>query len=382
MLLALAWLVPACLAQLAVETAVPVPQGIGAAAVPYASPQALPAAVETRPLETLPEFRVGAYNVLNLFEKVGNHDPAPGGGLRRTSDPVSKTEEQLRGAAKAILDTRLDIVALQEVENVAALERFNRDFLGSRYRTFLIEGNDPRGIDVGFLVKKDLPLELEPRTHKDEEWDDPVLGRRSKVFSRDLPSLVVRKTGEKDPLFVLFGTHMKSLRTRDPRDPQSRVLRRAQGERTARILDRYRREFGADVPILVAGDFNGDVATDPAIAAVKAGGLTDTFDLQPKTLPAPKRITHTYHPRDGPTEAKQVDAVLASEAFRGAVIGSKVYRYRDEQGRIKPIPRTYEERSRNPSDHFLVVLRLSLKRVRRLVSTASPLGSTRRPPGP
>jgi len=58
-----------------------------------------------------------------------------------------------------------DIIALQEVENVAILERLRTEYLsGLGYRpAILVEGDDVRGIDVAFLSK--LPLQGEPVLH-------------------------------------------------------------------------------------------------------------------------------------------------------------------------------------------------------------------------
>lgn len=58
-----------------------------------------------------------------------------------------------------------DIIALQEVENVAILERLRIDYLdGLGYRrAILVEGADARGIDVAFLSR--LPLAHEPILH-------------------------------------------------------------------------------------------------------------------------------------------------------------------------------------------------------------------------
>jgi endonuclease/exonuclease/phosphatase family metal-dependent hydrolase len=58
-----------------------------------------------------------------------------------------------------------DIVALQEIENLAILERLRKDYLGAaNYRPgILIDGSDERGIDVAFLSR--LPLDGEPKLH-------------------------------------------------------------------------------------------------------------------------------------------------------------------------------------------------------------------------
>ncbi len=333
----------------------------GAAAVGEpVSPVAAPVA-PVRALEAIKQLKVGSYNVENLFEQVGAHvpDPANPGKLKRISDAQPKPEWKLREEGKIILENDLDIVTLAEVEDIQALEDFNRRFLGGAYRTFLIEGNDERGIDIAFLVKKDLPFDIEQRSHKEEAWVDPVLGGAPRrLFSRDLTSLVVRAPGKSEPLFVLFGTHYKSKRDRDAHDPESVIMRTAQVQRTAEIMERYRKEFGANVPMMIAGDFNGAVAEEAAYTPLfAAAGLTDSFDAAPNPPSREERITHTYHPRGGPAHYAQMDAVLVSKSLRAAVQSATVYRYKNPDGSERLIPKTYEERELNPSDHFpLIVL--------------------------
>lgn len=71
-------------------------------------------------------------------------------------------EHKLRVVAAAILQVDegrgADIVALQEVENIAILERLRTEYLGdAHYRpAILIEGDDLRGIDVAFLTRLEL----------------------------------------------------------------------------------------------------------------------------------------------------------------------------------------------------------------------------------
>jgi len=66
-----------------------------------------------------------------------------------------------------------DIIALQEVENVAVLERLRSEYLGDLgfLPAILVEGTDTRGIDVAFLSK--LPLLGEARLHPLELPDFP-----------------------------------------------------------------------------------------------------------------------------------------------------------------------------------------------------------------
>lgn len=323
-----------------------------------------PSTLGLRPLSSIQELRMGTYNVLNLFQMVGKWVPDPHrhGKRNKVAEAKNKHDHQLREEAKVILEADLDVVVLQEVENVAALKEFNDRYLEGKYRAILIEGNDERGIDIGFLVKKDLPFDIEQRTHKDETWVDPLGdGSPSKLFSRDLPALIVRAPGRSKPLFALLGTHYKSKRPRGPKDPESEVMRRAQVERTAEIVGRLRAEFGQDLPLMLAGDFNGAVNEESTYDSLKDGGagLTDALDLAQPALSKLQRVTHTYHPKGGAAHKAQMDGFFVSRSVRGLVTEAKVYRYRDESGREKPLPETYAQRERNPSDHFplLVTLR-------------------------
>src|SRR5262249_50401336 len=74
----------------------------------------------------------------------------------REGDLVSyaTTEIQRNNTAQAILDSHPDILAVQEVENLYTLRNFNEQYLDNYFdRMVLIDGNDPRGIDVGVLLR-------------------------------------------------------------------------------------------------------------------------------------------------------------------------------------------------------------------------------------
>ena len=336
----------------------------GSAALPEASVPAEASPVQKRALSSIKQLKVGTYNVLNLFNSVGKHEPDPAnpGKLKQVTPAAPKDDAALRGEGKAILESDLDLVVLQEVEDIQALNDFNNRHLDGRYRTFLIEGNDERGIDVAFLVKKDLPFDVEYRTHKDDAWVDPILGGPPRpLFSRDLPQMIVRAEGSAKPLFIVFGTHFKSKRDR-PGDPESRIVAKAQAERAAQVIEEARKEFGADVPLMLAGDFNGDVNKDDTFDALwKQAKLLNSLDLRQPPVPLSERVTHTYHPREGPAHLAQMDAVAVSGSLKALVQDAAIYRYRGDDGKTKAIPRTYEERSKNPSDHFPLFITLDFQ---------------------
>ena len=73
--------------------------------------------------------------------------------------------------ARLIDDLQPDILCLSEVGGRESLANFSRYFLGDRYAPHLIEGNSDRGIDLGFLVKKNLPLKYDLISHKNRKLD-------------------------------------------------------------------------------------------------------------------------------------------------------------------------------------------------------------------
>lgn len=332
------------------------------------------ATAETRAIDSIDELSIGTYNVENLFLHLGHHEPKPGapGKMEKITPPQTKSPEKVAGVAKAIRELDLDIVVLQEVENIEALEALNAQHLDGKYKAVLVEGNDPRGIDVAFLVKKDLPFVFENHSYRRETWVDPRLrdAHDSPIFSRDLPALVVRAQGqpvESKPLFVLFGTHFKSKRDfRDPtarmQDPESRLFRAAQVKRAVEIIERYREEYGADLPIMIAGDFNGSVHQEREFRALKEDAqLVDGFDVSPNRLNYNERVTHVYFGQRGRPERNQIDAVFVSQSLREHVSESAVYRYKDQNGRPWPLPWKKWQRDSNPSDHWPVRIKLKLQ---------------------
>ena len=122
--------------------------------------------------------KVGTFNLNNLFSRFNfcasiSEIQEGGGGITvryefteednfrlrtyRGSLVKAKKAAETEKIADRIVDMDLDVLAVQEVENIDILKEFNRDKLGSLYKhVVLIEGNDPRLIDVGILSK--LPI--------------------------------------------------------------------------------------------------------------------------------------------------------------------------------------------------------------------------------
>lgn len=303
------------------------------------------------------ELVIGTFNLLNLMNFVGRYEPNPKTGVREMTKPGGpKDEKHLRGIAKAILENKYDVLALQEVESVEALRQFNRDYLNDEYIPLLIEGNDGRGIDVAILVKKNLGLEFTYESHRKQTWEHPLYPERNHLYSRDVTALVARVPGNPKPLFIMMAGHSKSKRTEREADPESYLIREGQGHGMA-DLAQYYRELYPGTAIFMGADFNAPVNSAPEYGALRnEGQMTDAFNVIPggARVGDPSRVTHTFHPRNEPAHKDQLDAVLVSPEGKDLVVGGGVYRYIDENGQPMMPPDTYEDRKKQPSDHFPV----------------------------
>jgi len=308
------------------------------------------------------EFIVETYNVANLFSSVGSFKPDPKTGKRlQVKDADIKSEKARKGVAKTILTTNPDIAVLQEVE-LRAGEEFCAQELGGQYTALEIRGNDGRGIDVVVIVKKGLPIEVTYKSHKNEPLEDDLYPDMERVFSRDVTASELRIKGTDKPFLVLLGGHGKSKRTETEEDPQSTHLREQQGDRWADIAQMYMDKYGA--PVISGADYNDSPHTARAYQGFRDMGFKDAFDVTKGAkipLGDKRRVTHTYHPRGGDTEYSQLDALLVSPDAQDLVLDVKVQPYYDSNGREMPVPDTFEQRAKQPSDHRAVVMKLDLQ---------------------
>ncbi len=269
---------------------------------------------------------VGTFNLNNLFSRfnfqatVADDPSVSAGGLEMTfaegdvrvrtfmgrlvrqKDP-GDTETIARRIREVM---NADVLAVQEVEHIEILKQFNRDQLGGLYgHVALVEGNDPRLIDVGVLSK--LPIGAitshQTATHPDDS--------ETRVFGRDLLQVEILKP-DGARLFSLYNTHMKSHFVPFHEDQEegaarANARRRRQAETTARIISRQERK-GANFILL--GDMNDPpdseflapmltVDGDPLTNGL--AGAQETRPPKPETPgqgdgPATPQWTHRFNP--------------------------------------------------------------------------------------
>jgi endonuclease/exonuclease/phosphatase family metal-dependent hydrolase len=249
--------------------------------------------------------RVATFNLGNLYSRydfgADRHPPSatpstsaspsasvPGSGSVKVvttlfpAEPEQGRVRTYRGAlvrakparARSALAARIraldaDILAVQEVEDIDALNRFatvDLDGAGYQHRV-LLEGNDRRLIEIGMLSR--LPL------GSVTSWRNAVAQRRDTipVFSRDLLQVEILNPNRTRKLFTVFNTHL--IGRRPDADPDGAegagadAARLRQAETAARIITEQTRPHQR---FLICGDFN-DVPDSPFLAPLLAGPL-------------------------------------------------------------------------------------------------------------
>jgi exonuclease III len=277
--------------------------------------------------------------------------------------PLSKT----LWLAESLLDMDADIVCINEVGGLESLNNFNQLFLQDRYTVHLIEGNSDRGIDIGYLVKKGLPLACELHTHKDRPLhflyphERPPEGEsaalKSHYFSRDCAELRVFTQEQRNrPALILLLVHLKSKLDPENIDPQGKERRRAEFNTLMRIYRQLRTEF--QVPVIIAGDFNGSArreARSDEFSELNNTDLESVLDLA--GLSDEKAATQVQFSRGGGLQCLQIDYMFVSPELKEQLFTEavEVYRYRSDLKVALPLPQSLEQRTYLPSDHYPVV---------------------------
>ena len=212
------------------------------------------------------QFSIAATNLERFFDD--EDDPS-------IKEPIVTSEGFERRLKKVSLAVRTymqtpDVVAVVEVENLAVLkklaERLNKDSEAAgkpnpKYEAYLAEGNDPGGIDSGFLVKRARVEVLETKQFgKEDKFENPV--SKNDVFLNDRPPFLLRaaitdaKTNQPFE-FTVIVNHLKSLRGyNDEKDaPFVRMKKKLQAEFLAKYVGE-RLKANPNERIALVGDFN------------------------------------------------------------------------------------------------------------------------------
>ncbi len=294
------------------------------------------------------DLTIGTFNLNNLFTRWNFQAEVPKGTtLTETIEFDSSTQRRLRTfkgrvvTAKNDVDTDriasrirsmdVDVLAVQEVENIGALRTFNAERLNGLYpHVILVEGNDPRLIDVGVLSKFPIGQVVSHQTAP-----DPVRPLRP-IFGRDLLRVDVLTPSRSRRLLTVFNTHMKSNfvdRLEHPTPEQQAAEAIRNNERRARQAEVTKEiiedETRPNSKYVLLGDMNDDPDSphlapmlDSSLKLVDAlAGVTETREAKHEDLgpqPGP-RWTSRYKPSGVPPEHRLFDQIWTSPALKTRV---------------------------------------------------------------
>lgn len=240
---------------------------------------------------------VATFNVQNYFD--AEDDPFK---LDDTPSPAEvRAKTHLIGRALRLLDA--DVVALQEVENKKILQKLVDDELSDEgYREVrLVEGNDPRGIDVALLSRRTV---RSVKSHKDDRFGGS--DGRTHAFSRDCLEVALDAAASRT--LVLLVNHLKASRSSD--GPKAAQRRLAQAHRVREIAAGLMAEQ-ADRWVAVVGDLNDTPASEP---------LRALTDADPPLEDVLRDVSGSARNTVGFGGGKQFDYILMSPALHGALV--------------------------------------------------------------
>lgn len=270
----------------------------------------------------------------------------------------NKSKEKTQMLALEIKDAEADVVMVTEVGGVESLRNFAKYLLNDEYEALSLPSNSDRGIDLGYLVKKNLGLELKLKSHID--YPLPLPARK---FSRDVLRLDLVQNNTPKMIFLLV--HIKSKLDMNKTDFEGRSRRVHEIKGLIDIYLNLQKDH-PDIPIFVGGDMNGHAGEKDTEEEFKQiYQLTDLKDIAYLAqIPDEERFSYVYFNRGGNRFIQQIDYLFVSEKFASIIESSECYfpRYKNLNGAPLAIPQRMEQKNTLPSDHypFVATLRLTL----------------------
>jgi len=307
-------------------------------------------------------IRIATYNVLNLFDH--KNDPTLEGEYDDFGDNPGPTSlERCEELAKAIRKVDADIITLQEVESLEALNWFNNTFLSSMGYKYIAseEAGYYRGVEQSVLSRYPIThtqvwpnLILTDEERVGPNWS-PVPGKIAITFQRSpLCATIQTPDGYEITLFVV---HHKAGRSNN-------WHREYESLKIMRLVEELEKKNPSQ-NIAVLGDFNA-APWDKSVKVYLQGGMVDTMQ---------HRSTNVGYDEDAPlykthTSNRIIDFILlnpnAMSEFvpnSGFILGTSAEEY---DWRNESPPSGYA------SDHYPLAIDLVPKENMRLNVKANP----------
>ena len=222
--------------------------------------------LQSVPVAGAGQFTIASFNIERFYDSIND----PGGDVALTPAALQTRLAKASLTIRAVLNNP-DVIGLQEVENIDVLQlladRIDADAgpaAAPHYAPYLVEGNDPGGIDVAFLVKTaggrvsvDSTEQIgaaatfvNPNTGLDELLNDrpPLVGRFS----------VASAPGRLPQTVTVIVNHLRSLidaELDNESGQRVRAKRRAQAEFLANYIQ-SRQAADPNEAIVSIGDYN------------------------------------------------------------------------------------------------------------------------------
>lgn len=214
------------------------------------------------------EVTVGSFNIENFFDDEVNSSNVE----KEATLPKDIFQNRLNKVSLAIRNvlSMPDVLGIVEVENLKVLrkiaDKINADAVAAggpspKYVAYLEEGNDIRGIDVGFLVKSTKVKVVETKQlAKNEKLNYGNGFPDEKLFDRTpllLRAEVIDAKAQKPLAFTVIVSHLKSYRGIDDDKDGDRIRnkRRLEAEWLANFVQERQKADPAE-RLLLCGDFN------------------------------------------------------------------------------------------------------------------------------
>ncbi len=267
----------------------------------------------------------------------------------------NKSKEKCMMLARTILDSEADIIMVTEVGGPESLANFSKHLLNDAFSAHSLPSNSDRGIDLGYLVRRSLPIIPVLQSHVHYPLPEPA-----RKFSRDVLRMDLMDGEETKLIFLLV--HIKSKLDMKKTDFEGRTRRVLE---VKGLLEIYKTLESLDVPILIGGDFNGHAGEKDTEEEFKA--IYETTDLKDiaylTKVPEEERFSYIYFNRGGNRFVQQIDYLFISEKFAHLLepSGCLFPRYKTAGGLALPIPKRMEQKNILPSDHYPFLATLNLK---------------------
>lgn len=237
--------------------------------------------------------RVMSWNLENFFDVYDD----PYSDDQRTNPSYVGAQRKQR-MSDVIHALNPDVLCVQEVENRAVLEQFNRDYLGALgYEVVLFEGNDGRGIDVGVLTREPVGAVTSYRhlTFQDAEG-------RDQQFRRDLLRVSIGGKLQAD----VYVVHFKSQHGGENAD----IIRTSEARAAAAIIaEEMAQDSGYRA--FLCGDLN-EVVEEQTLKELLAIGLVDS-------CAGTEKVTYNQKPY-----LTRIDFLLATPALAEEMLSSDI----------------------------------------------------------